>query len=413
LADLRGQVAVQLASPLASLPLTELCGAGMSVVIVCDEAPHHGTRLAILDGVFDQLERAGVDPDKVSVLVAAQIGDGGRLGAPPDRIDDRYGNRVRVVRHDPDDVRELDDLGTFEGVPLTINFHAVEADLLIALSVIRLDDVWSDTSGAAIVTLGLGGSATVREMRTTRFFDDRIDGTSDARPLIERVAREGAHRAGLVFAIEAIEDADGRAISLKAGAPNAVNDASTETAITLREAGVASASYDVVLAGTGEHSPTGLYGISRAAIHIGLAHRSVVMRGGALILPVGRREDDGTDAREFYDALTNASDPELVILQLQGRSLGQGARRAYLLAHVMQRNHIIAAGSHPDGLARDSHFLSTRTVREAVELAENFAGPLPRALYVRDALRTLPTYGGPYFGSNPHDDAWIELSRLN
>lgn len=422
LQDVRGEIEAQLANPLATLPLTELCGAGTSVVIACDDTPGHGTRLAILDGLLAHLARAGVDAGKVTLLIAARTGSpisvpDGQAGVTLSNVApisaSGYASEVRVVLHDPDNLSELDDLGNFEGVPLAVNFRAAEADLLIALSVVRLDDVWSDAGGAAAVTLGLGGFATTREMRTTRFFDDRIEGAAYSRPLIERVLREGARRAGLVFAIDAIEDARGCALVLKAGAPNAVSDAVSDVVMALREARVASSSYDMILAESGSRSPGSLYDASRAAINIGLSRGSVLMRGGALIVPIGKHGDEGANARAFYDTLANASEPDLVIQQLQGRSLNRGEQRAYLLAHVMLRHHLIAAGSQSDKVARDSHFLSTHSMREAVELAENFAGSLPRALRVRDALQTVPTYIGPYFGSDPRDDALIELGRFN
>lgn len=422
LQDLHGEIVAQLADPLATLPLTELCGAGTSVVIACDDAPRHGTRLAILDGVLGRLAHAGVDPSKITVLVAARPGSpitaqdsqtGATLADIAAEWTSGYASQVRVVVHDPDNLSELDDLGNFEGVPLAVNFRAAEADLLIAISVLRLDDAWSDAGGEAAVTLGLGGFATVREMRTTRFFDDRIEGVGYGRPLIERVLREGARRAGLVFAIDAIEDARGCALALKAGAPNAVSDATSDVVLALREMRVSSSAYDVILAESGQRSPGGLYDASRAAINIGLARGTVLMRGGALIVPVGKHSDEGNNARAFYDALAHASEPDIVIQQLQGRSLNRGEQRAYLLAHVMIRHHLIATGPQSDVVARDSHFLSTRSMREAVELAENFAGALPRALRVRDALQTVPIYAGPYFGYDSRDDALIELGRFN
>ena len=252
-------------------------------------------------------------------------------------------------------------------------------------------------------------AATRRELRTTRFLDDRAEPTTYARPLFERVMREGARRAGLVFAVDAIDDASGCMVAVRAGAPNAVNDALAQTIAEMRESRVASSVYDVVIAdvGTGRQPQSGLFNASRAAINIGLAQNPVLMRGGTLILPTSAADDnesEDADITSFYDALTNAATPDLVIQQLQGRSLSRGEERAYLLAHVMQRHRVIAAGAHRESLARASHFISAPNVRDAAELAESFAGRRPRSLIARDATRLIPTYSGPYWGNNDDRD---------
>lgn len=402
LANVRQEIETRLSNPLHTLPLADLCGASTNVVIVCDAAPWNGTRALILGGVLAHLERAGVAPERVTVLIPApdgateELDDVRKLLVSRLRLPD-YASDIHVVQHDPDDVRELDALGNFEGVPLTINYRAAEADLLIAISLRRLGDDASRVGGSATIAFGVVGTATARELRTTRFYDDRIESSDYARPLIERVVREGARRAGLVFAVDGLEDADGCALAIRAGTPNEVDDAIADLAEVMSEASVASSAYDVALADTGQRGNDTLFDVSRAAINLSLARNSVLMRGGSVILPVGQRDDDSATAQSFYDALTNASSPDLVIQQLQGRSLNSGEARAYLLAHAMQRHHLIAAGPQPEQLARDSHFVASSSVREAAELAENYVGKQPRALIVRRALSTIPVSSGSLF----------------
>ena len=418
LADVCAAVKAQLAAPTAALPLTDLCGPGTTVTLVCDAPPNNGTRAMLLRSVLSQLEFAGVDPDKITLLIAAQAEDIARDNIT--LFDSIYSSRVRVVRHDPDDLRDLDDLGNFEGVPLTVNYRAAEANLLIAMSVMRLDDDAFDAGSTGTITSGLMSTATTRELHTTRFLDDQTEPAIYTRPLFERVVREGARRAGLVFAVDAIDDAQGYALAVRAGAPNAVNDALTQDIMMMREAGVASTSYDVVVVDTSRHAHRGLFNAARAAINVGLARNPVLMRGGSMILPTIANSDLGSDdyedydndeERAFYDALTNASSPDLVIQQLRGRSLRPGEERAYLLAHVMQRHHIIAAGPHHEQQARTSHFLSSPNVQDAAELAESFTGSHPRALIVRNAQHSVPAFTGlSWDSSDPFEDALIELT---
>ncbi len=421
LAAVDEEVEIRLSAPLNSLPLADLCGANTNAVIVCDRAPGDEARLAILRGVLSHLERAGIAPNRVTLLIAALDDETPTDAEPPhgvnatlDRLGD-YASRIHIVQHDPEDVRELDDMGNFEGVPLTINYRAAEADLLIAIYAMQLDDDAYYVGSCTTITLGVVGTPARRELRTTRFYDDRIEPSALDLPLFQRVMREGARRAGLMFAVGALVDAEGHPLAIRAGAPINVDSALADAARALRECDVGAPSYDVVLAEPNRSGHVGgsLFDASLAAIHISLGRNPILMRGGPLILPIGRREDDGTSARAFYDALTNAPSPESVIKQLQGRSLQAGEARAYLLAHAMQRHRLIVAGPQRERLARDIHFLSSSSVREAAELAENFTGKHPRALIVRHALSTTPVFRGTLFTLDSFEERELAVPHWN
>ncbi len=421
LAAVDAEVEIRLSTPLNSLPLADLCSANTNVVIVCDRAPMDEARLAILRGVLSHLERAGIAPQRVTLLIAAMDDETPNYAEPPhgvhatlDRLGD-YASRIHVVQHDPEDVRELDNMGNFEGVPLTINYRAAEADLLIAIYAMQLGDDAYCAGSCTTITLGVAGAPARRELRTTRFYDDCIEPSELDLPLFQRVVREGARRAGLMFAIGALVDANNHPLAIYAGAPINVDDALANAARALQECDVGAPSYDVVLAEPSRSGRTSgsLFDAGLAAIHISLGRNPILMRGGSLILPIGRRDDDGASARAFYDALTNAPSPESVIRQLQGRSLQAGEARAYLLAHAMQRHRLIVAGPQRECLARDIHFLSSSSVREAAELAENFTGKHPRALIVRHALSTTPVFRGALFTRDSFDGREFAAPRWN
>jgi len=421
LAALEEEIEARLSDPINSFPLTELCSANTNIVIVCDRLPADEVRCAILRSVLARLQQADTAPERVTLLIASPMDDaatGDQVPAGTSCLTSLgdYASRIHVVWHDPDEMRELDEMGNFEGVPLTINYRAAEADLLIALCAVQLDDDPCCAGSCATITLGVVGASTRRELRTTRFYDDRIEPLlARDRPLFQRVLREGARRAGLMFALGALVDSAGRALAVRAGAPTSVDDALADLAVTLRESSVGAPSYDIVLAEPNWSKRMGgsLFDASLAAIHISLARNPLLVRGGSLILPVNRREDDSASVRTFYDALASAPSPEAVIRQLQGRSLLAGEARAYLLAHAMQRYHLIIAGPQRERLMHGGHFLSSPSVREAAELAENFAGKHPRALIVRHALSTVPVFRGPLFVLDPPGSPEVAPSRWN
>ena len=419
LIDTCTEVEAQLDNPTGALALRDLCSPTSTVTIVCDALPNAGTRAALLSGVLSQLERAGVAMTAITVLIAAKPGDAITASNQAELLGLSYAIQAKVAQHDPDDVRELDDLGHFEGVPLSVNYRAAEANVLVALSVMQLDIDSFDLGSARALTTGLMSASTARELQETRFLADQIEPPEHVRPLFERVVREGARRAGLIFVIDAIDDSHGRMLAVRAGTPNAVNDALMTQIAMMREARVSSPSYDVMVVDAQQSAQRGLFGAAWAAINVGLVRNPVLARGGSMILPTstaaGAASDDmgedihDAEARAFFDSLSNASSPDQVIAQLRGRSLRPGEQRAYLLAHVMQRHRVIAAGPHSEYLARSSHFLSTTNVHDAAELAESFAGPNPRALVVQHAEHSVPVFTGVAWDNDPFEDALVGL----
>lgn len=374
LADLHTETLAALARPLASLPLTELSGPGTRVCIAIDGM--HGVQRIALRAVIETLVAAGVAASDIVVLSQPQTGKNPAESALP----------VEQVIHDADDIRQVNDLGIFDGVHLRVNHNAVEADLLIGLSALRLDDLLRDAGSSVTVAFDLGAASTQNELRGTQFIDDRLSPYRESEVRFDRVVREGARRAGLVFAVDMLLDETGAALAVKAGSPAVVNAELTLMAHTLREAS-ASFSADLLVADMGQ---TDFYAASRAAINIGLASDSALMRGGVMVLPAieAQEADDAGEVEAFYDALENGDTTEDVIRRLSGRALRPGESRAYMLAHVMQRHPIITVADANEHTPR--HVINVRTLTEAAELAETVLGHRPRALVLQRARSALP-----------------------
>ncbi len=123
--DCAAAVDQALAQPIASLPLAELISPHTQVCIAVD-ALSPVTR-PMLDALVTAVQACGVSQENITVLT------------PPGDSSITL-NGLRHFVHDPSDIREVDDLGVYEGVPLQINRHAVEASVLLGISVLRLDD---------------------------------------------------------------------------------------------------------------------------------------------------------------------------------------------------------------------------------------------------------------------------------
>ncbi|MCX6018527.1 MAG: lactate racemase domain-containing protein [Chloroflexi bacterium] len=371
IADLHAAVREALHHPIAALPIAELIGPGTRICIATDgTGPAH---FAVLNAVLDAAFEAGASSDDIVVLSTPP-------GYDPQELP------VAQVLHDATDLRAVNELGRYEGVPLSVNHYAAEADLLIGLGTLHLDDLLRDSGSQRLVGYEFGGSVTQRELDDTRFLDDRISPYRAGEPLFDRVVREGARRAGLVFIVDLLLDEGGRAVAIKAGAPQKVNAELCLIAHTLREADASHAA-DLLVADVG---PVDLYSAARAPIHIGLAPDTALVRGGVVVLPKLCAESSAEPAEvdAFYDALDLGASSDEVIQHLRGRALGPGESRAYLLAHVMQHHPIIAIST--PGARTVRHIIAVNDMTEATELAETMLGRRPHMLLLSRALSSLP-----------------------
>ena len=94
---------------MGTLPLEELCGRATRVVIVSDEWTQHDAQSTLLHAVLRRLERAGVDSDRVTLLITSAA-DGHIHG------DDAPVAGTRIVRIDPTTGTVTEVVGGLQGV---------------------------------------------------------------------------------------------------------------------------------------------------------------------------------------------------------------------------------------------------------------------------------------------------------
>lgn len=389
--DLASATRLAIEHPLASMPLSDLCGPGTRVCIAVDALRE--PQLSVLRHLLETLFAQDVDANDVVVLAPA--GESAEADLP-----------VLVIVHDPTDLRDVNDLGVFEGVPIRVNHYAAEADVLLGLSARRLEEAVLHTGSDTTITHWLSAATTQSQLRNPLYLDDRLRPQSAGDGLYDRVMREGARRAGLIFAIDVLLDESDHVIAVRAGTPQAVNRELGMISHSSRDTATEGA-YDIVIAEAGTNS---LYRASQTAIQIGLAPDSALQRGGVLVLPMAQAEahepadNDAPEAYDFYEALARGSNTEEVIQLLSRRTLAPGEDRAYLLAHVLQRNPIIAVGLRESDQAR--HVISVRNISEAAELAETFIGHRPRTLFLSRALSAVPV--NTRTAASAADDALVD-----
>jgi nickel-dependent lactate racemase len=395
--NLRAAVEYALAQPLSSLPLTELCGPGSRVTVVCAISGHEHdiANRTLLPALLNELHTAGVEDKSITILVPNALHHPSTEEERRNGLGEDVLARYNVVDHDAGNIAELDDLGNFQGVPLQINYRAAEADLLVAIDVVEPHYYAGYSGGNKTVSIGCAGAATLNEVRTARFLDDRTTHAADSPDsLALMVEREIARRAGLIFILNAVVDVDGNITAVGAGAPSAVHDTLVSVARKIYEVDVPRSDYNIIVAGDGHSKVRTLYHASRAAVAIGLAQDPVLVKGGVIILPVRCSGTNAADRREqhFYNALLGATDMDTVLRQLTQRGIRSGEQRAYMLAQTIigQKYHVIVVGSDCVDLARDCGLIAAHNMLEAASLAETLVGKRPRVLMLPHAAHFIP-----------------------
>ena len=405
--NVRDAVEAALARPLSSLPLPMLCSAGSRVTIVCaDPAYDRDCPDDILvPALIAELHSAGVNDEDITLLSA----NGTRRPSTDLEKQLKLGRQVverySVVDHHARDVSEMDDLGSFDGVSVQVNYHAVEADLLIATGVVRPHLYAGYTGGGQAVAIGCSGAATVHDLHSARYLDDPSVGAGSVRDNAhQRAVREIAHRAGLQFVVNAVVNPDGQVVAVAAGAPNAVHDRLIEYAREVYEVPVSRESYHVLVAGSLHHSSRDLYRASRDVAYTIKQRDPVLARGGVVLLPVGAGGQTRRDVerQRFDEALAGADSMDDVLRLLRERGIRPGQHSAYTLAQsVVERDcRIIVVGPDRPQSAGRSGLISARDVAEAAELAEAFVGSRPHALILPRGRWLMPTYKGGAWGGD-------------
>lgn len=385
----QASIAAALADPLHSAPLSELAGRGDQVCIVFTPpgipCPEH----MLVPALLHELERAGVYDQDITLLCASGIHgrtspqqNAARLGA---EVMERY----RVLDHD---VGEVIHLGQWRGIPLTVNRHTLEANLLIATGVVAPHLYAGYSGGSGTLAIGCAGDATIEALYTPSFLHHPYvrPGQVRGNPFQE-VMQSLAQRVGLRFILNVILAPTGEIVDVQAGDPFLVHQYMVFSAASLYDTAVFK-TYDIVIASIDPPHDSTLYQAILGALLVGLAPRPAVRPGGAILLPARTPEavGQGSDAQSFYHALQSVRSPEALMTERWERSCRPGEARALQLTRLLQQNEVIVVGSEFPALVEACHLQAATDMEAAFDLVRWLLGDDLKVLVVPHALHTIP-----------------------
>jgi nickel-dependent lactate racemase len=220
-------------------------------------------------------------------------------------------------------------------------------------------------------------------------------GRIEGNPFHEAVT-VAARRAGLDFILNVVLDDHKRAVAVKAGEPEATFRELVAVARQVYEVPVPQR-YDVVIGGVGYPKDTNLYQASRAASYLYFAPTPVVEDGGFLIIaaPCQEGAGQGVGEQRYYETVKNATDMTSLLAELRRTGYPPGAQRAFVMAKVLEKTHVIVVGSERPDVIRECGMIPKETMGEALDVAARELGDDLDVLIVPHALLTLPIVTKP------------------
>jgi lactate racemase len=204
LGDAAGALSAGLDAPIGSLPLDQMARGKRTVAIsVCDitrPAPNQAT----LPHVLARLERAGIQRENITFLIATGLHRPATDGEIREILGPEIADRYRVVNHNARALGEHRYLGTTtSGTPVYIDERFVAADLHITLGFIEPHLMLGFSGGRKLIAPGLAAQETIKVLHSPRFMRDRraVEGSVESNPL-HRELLEIAALAGHHFALD-------------------------------------------------------------------------------------------------------------------------------------------------------------------------------------------------------------------
>jgi nickel-dependent lactate racemase len=394
LADVAKAIDKALAGPIDSPPLRELAQQSDSVCIVFTDITRSTPEHLLVPALLAELHAAGVRDADITLLCGTGLH---RPSTPEEKViklGQSIVDRYRVLDHEPFNLAKLEDLGITEsGIPLSVNSVAYQADLLISTGIVEPHQYAGYSGGPKTLAIGAAGEPMIAHTHGPQMVDHpgtrlgKIEGN-----IFHQAITEAARRAGLDFILNVVQDEHKRPVAIFAGTPEDTFEELVKAAKRMYEVSIQQV-YDVVVAGVGFPKDMNIYQASRAASQLFFAPTSVVRDGSVFIIPAPTPEGAGQGEGEhrFLETMRSGVDMVSLLDELRRTGYPPGAQRAFVMAKVLEKNHVIIVGSQTPDVVRQLHMIPAADMDEAFRIAVSKIGRNElEVLIVPQALLTLP-----------------------
>lgn len=354
-------------NPIGSRSLNELARAknARSALIVVNDitrpTPYHW----ILPPIISELEKAGIDDQGITLLVATGIHRPHTSEENQKLYSPEVCKRFKIVSHDCD--HETAIIGKLaDGTPLELNRLVLEHDLIITTGLIGLHYFAGYSGGRKSVLPGIASRRMI-SANHAMMVDERcrLDNIED-NP-VHKIMVEAARLAGVDFIVNVVTDAHGHLAAVVAGDVLAAWEAGVKISRQLSAVTISQPA-DIVIASCGGFpKDINLYQAQKALDGAALA----VKPGGTIILLAECREGLGEETfAQWIEEATCAQDIEERIKT----RFELGGHKAYAISRLTQKTHIILVSSLPDEIVRKCFMIPAVSIEAALETAREQQG---------------------------------------
>lgn len=192
-------VETALDSPIGASPLEALArGRGSAAISVCDITRPAPNRL-VLPPVLSRLERAGIPPERITILIATGLHRPATDSEIRKICGDEVAGRYRVLNHNARALAEHRRLGTTaSGTPVYIDERFVSAGLHVTLGFIEPHLMLGYSGARKLIAPGLAAQETIKILHSPKFMRDAraVEGSIEDNPLhreLLEIARMARH----------------------------------------------------------------------------------------------------------------------------------------------------------------------------------------------------------------------------
>jgi len=380
-------VAKALANPIASPRLRDLVRGKRRVVILSPDHTRAMPSRTTMPPLLREIHEGNPEADVV-LLVATGLHRAPTRQELVDRYGDEVLDSVDVGVHDPDDRGIHKDLGILpSGAPLKVDRRALEADLLIAESLVEPHFYAGYSGGRKNVLPGIADRSTVYHNHSAHHIGHHrtAAGSLDGN-LLTADMDEAARRAGLAFTLNVCTDSSQSVIGAFAGDPFRSHGEACDFLSGICTVKAIPSDISVVTNG-GYPLDQNLY---QAVKGMYTASRTT-KEGGVIICLAECR--DGVGGENFFDLGSSAPSAEELLGRIEATPPERTAMdqwEVHSLVQVLCRQRVILVSENisPE-VARAMHLLYARDVDEAMQMAQEMVGGHGTVTVIPDGVQVV------------------------
>ena len=381
--DKLGEAAVKAAlqNPIGSLPLSRVVKPGEKIAIVTSDITRPVPSYEIIPSVLDELRKAGVANDDITVVFALGIHRGHTTDEMKKLVGEEVYSTVRCIDGDPEDCVHMGD--TKLGTPVDITRVVAEADRRIGIANIEYHYFAGYSGGAKSLMPGVSTRRAIQSNHSRMILPEAAAGRLEGNPVRMDIEEAVLRHCPLDFIVNVVLDERKKVICAVAGHFIEAHRAGCEFLDSLYGKNIDACADIVIASQGGAPKDLNLYQTQKALDNA----KNAVKQGGIIILVGSCREGLGEDV--FEEWMTSSKSPEAMIERI-GRDFQLGGHKAAAIALVLRKADVYLVSEMDPEFVKRIFLNPYESVQAALNAAFEKLGKNASVLVMPYGGSTLP-----------------------